>query len=381
MRLRAGFIVLALAACEPAPDPDYRGQNTVPVEAMAVDSAAADSGALDSAFIAIERESGGQLGVAAVVVENGRTVGHRDGEAFPMASTYKLPIALAVLAQVDSGRISLDDTVRLTPADYRLGPSPVTESLPAGGGTVTVRRMLESMMMFSDNTATDALMRLAGGPPAVMAHLRARGVEGLRVDRYEGQVYLEYNGITEATPPVTWTPERVQAWIDSVPPAQKQAARDRFFADVRDTSTPDAMATLLVQVQRGEWISPTSRGFLLDAMRRSPTGTRRIRAGVPRDTEVADKTGTIGRTTNDVALVTLPDGTHVALAVFVRNSTKTNEQVEPAIAAAARAVYAHFTGTGRSRAVTGPARDSTTVARDTAPARDSAAARDSAPRE
>jgi beta-lactamase class A len=375
VRLPAALVLLALAACEPAPDPDYRGQNTVPVEGMQVDSAAADSGALDSAFTAIERESGGELGVSAVMVENGRTVGHRDGEAFPMASTYKLPIALAVLAQVDSGRISLDDTVHLTPADYRLGPGPVSERLPASGGTVTVRRMMESMMMFSDNTATDALMRLAGGPQAVMAHLRARGVEGMRVDRYEGQVYLDYNGVTGAPPPVEWTPRRVRGWIDSVPAAQKQAARDRFFADVRDTSTPDAMAALLVQLQRGERISPASRGFLLDAMRRSPTGSRRIRAGVPRDTEVADKTGTIGRVTNDVGLVRLPDGTHLALAVFVRNSTKSNEQVEPAIAAAARAVYAHFTGTGRPSAVTGQPRDSVGVPRDTATRRDTAAAR------
>jgi beta-lactamase class A len=372
VRLRAGWIVLALAACEPRPDPDYRGQNSVPVEEMAVDSAAADSGALDSAFAAIERESGGQLGVAAVVVENGRKVSHRDGEAFPMASTFKLPVALAVLARVDSGRISLDDSVTLTPADYRLGPSPVTEDLPAGGGPVTVRRMLESMMMFSDNTATDALMRLAGGPQAVMAHLRTRGVEGLRIDRYEGQVFLDYNGVTEAVPPVAWTRERVQAWIDSVPQAQKQAARERFFADVRDTSTPDAFAALLVQVQRGEWISPTSRGFLLDAMRRSPTGTRRIRAGVPAGTEVADKTGTIGRTTNDVALVTLPDGTHVALAVFVRNSTKPNAQVEPAIAAAARAVYEHFAGTGGGRAATRQPADSTPPADSATPGDSSA---------
>lgn len=342
---RPVILLLALAGCEPAPDPDYRGRNAVPVEQMAVDTAAADSGALDSAFAAIERESGGELGVAALVVESGRTVGHRDGEAFPMASVYKLPIALAVLAAVDSGRIRLDDTVRLTPADYRLGPSPVTEDLPAGGGAVTVRRMLESMMMFSDNTATDALMRLAGGPPGVMAHLRSRGVEGMRVDRYEGQVYLDYNGIRDPPPPAEWTPRRLQRLIDSVPAPEKQAARERFFADVRDTSTPDAMAALLAQVQRGEGISPASREVLLDAMRRSPTGTRRIRAGVPQGTEVADKTGTIGRTTNDVGIVTLPDGTHVALAVFVRNSRKGNPDVEPAIAAAARAVYGHFAAT------------------------------------
>ncbi|HEU4882905.1 MAG TPA: class A beta-lactamase [Longimicrobium sp.] len=366
MRLRAAFVLLALAACEPAPDPDYRGQNTVPVEAMAVDSAAADSGALDSAFTAIERESGGQLGVTATVVENGRTVGWRGGERFPMASTFKLAVAMAVLAQVDSGRVSLDDSVTLARADYRLGPSQVTQGLPAAGGPVTVRRMLESMMMFSDNTAADALMRLAGGPQAVMAHLRSRGVEGIRVDRYEGQVHLDYNGITGATPPVTLTPERVQAWIDSVPAARKDSAHARFLADPRDTATPDAFAQLLIQLQRGDGIRPESRSFLLDAMRRSPTGTARIRAGLPQGVEVADKTGTIGRTTNDVALVTLPDGKHVALAIFVRNSTKTNEQVEPSIAAAARAVYHHFAGTGGGAAPRTAPADSTARARDTA---------------
>lgn len=344
MRLRYGLFALALAGCEPAPDPDYRGDDVVPVEAMAVDTAAADSGALDSAFASIERTSGGELGVTATVVESGRTVSYRGGERFPMASTFKLAVALAVLARVDSGRISLDDSIRLTPADYRLGPSPVTEGLPSGGGAVTVRRMVETMMRFSDNTATDALMRHVGGPAAVQAHLQARGVEGIRVDRYEGQVFLDYNGVRQGPPPAEWTPQRIQRMIDSVPQAEKQAARDRFFADPRDTATPDGWAQLLIQLQRGDGISPQSREFVLDAMRRSPTGTRRIRAGVPPGTEVADKTGTIGRTTNDVGLVTLPDGTHVALAVFVRNSTKANDQVEPALAAAASAVYAYFAG-------------------------------------
>jgi beta-lactamase class A len=344
VRLGPVLLALAVAACEPAPDPDYRGQNSVPVETMSVDTAAGDRHALDSVFSRIERASGGELGVSAIVVENGRALGFRGGEAFPMASTFKLAVALTVLAQADSGRITLDDTVRLTPADYRLGPSQVSEGLPTGGGTVTVRRMIESMMMFSDNTATDALMRLAGGPKAVMAHLRSRNVEGIRVDRYEGQVFLDYNGVRTPPPPAEWTLQRVQRLIDSVPSAEKQAAQDRFFADPRDTATPDGMAALLVQVQRGDRLTPLSREFLLDAMRRSPTGRARIRAGLPPGVEVADKTGTIGRTTNDVGLVRLPSGMHVALAVFVRNSTKSNADVEPSIAAVASAVYGHFAG-------------------------------------
>ncbi|HYR06133.1 MAG TPA: class A beta-lactamase [Longimicrobium sp.] len=359
MRLRAACIVLALAACEPAPDPDYRGQNTVPVEQMAVDTAAADSGALDSAFAAIERASGGELGVTATVVESGRTVSHRGGERFPMASTFKVAVAMAVLARVDSGRIALDDSVEVMPRDFRIGPSQVSDTVGPRGGRATVRTLVQSMLLYSDNTATDALMRHLGGPAAVQAHLVSRGIQGMSVDRYEGEVHWQYNGVRDVPPDSAWTREEFQRRIAAVPAAEKDSAHARFYADPRDTSTPDGWAQLLIQLQRGDGISPASRELVLDAMRRSPTGTRRIRAGVPQGVEVADKTGTIGRTTNDVALVTLPNGSHVALAVLVRNSTKSNEQVEPSIAAAARAVYEHFAGSAAGGgAATAPPADS-----------------------
>lgn len=349
MRLPAALVLLALAACEPGPDPDYRGQNTVPVEQMAVDSAAADSGALDSVFTAIERTSGGQLGVTATVVESGRTVSHRGGERFPMASTFKVAVALAVMAKVDSGTISLDDSLDVMPRDFRIGPSQVADTVGPRGGRTTVGTLVRSMLVYSDNAATDRLMRMMGGPAAVQAHLAARGIQGISVDRYEGQVHWDYSGVAEVPPDTAWTREEFERRMAAVPAAQKEAAHARFFADPRDTGTPDGWAQLLIQLQRGDGVSAQGRELILDGMRRSPTGLARIRAGVPRGVEVADKTGTIGRTTNDVGIITLPDGTHVALAVFVRNSTRTNEQVEPAIAAVARAVYEHFAGSAAGR--------------------------------
>lgn len=345
MRLRPILLFLALAACEPAPDPDYRGQDTRPVEEMAVDTAAADTGALDSAFAAIERQSGGELGVSATVVESGRTVSHRGGERFPMASTFKVAVAMAVMARVDSGRITLADSIDVMPRDFRIGPSQVADTVGPRGGSTTVGTLVRSMLLYSDNTATDRLMRMLGGPAAVRAHLASRGIQGMSVDRYEGEVHWQYNGVRDVPPDTAWTRQEFDRRIAAVPAAEKDSARARFYADPRDTSTPDGWVQLLIQLQRGDGISPRSREFVLDAMRGSPTGTRRIRAGVPAGTEVAEKTGTIGRVTNDVGLVTLPDGTHLALAVFVRNSTRSNADVEPAIAAAARAAYAHFAAT------------------------------------
>ncbi|HEV3049542.1 MAG TPA: class A beta-lactamase [Longimicrobium sp.] len=368
MRLRFGVLALALAGCEPAPDPDYRGQNTTPVEGMSVDSAAADSGALDSTFAAIERETGGELGVTATVVENGRTVSYRGGERFPMASTFKVAVAMAVLARVDSGRISLDDSLEVLPRDFRRGPSQVADTVGPRGGRTTVRTLVRSILLFSDNTATDALLRHLGGPAMVQAHLASRGIQGISVDRSEGEVLWEYYGVRDVPPDSAWTRQEFDRRIAAVPAAEQDSARVRFGSDPGDTGTPDGWAQLLIQLQRGDGLSPESREFILDAMRRTQTGVRRIRAGVPPGTEVADKTGTLGGSTNDVGLVTLPDGTHLALAVFVRNTTKSSEAVEPALAAAARAAYGHFAGQQAGAGVGGPgqgaAGDSTARSQD-----------------
>jgi beta-lactamase class A len=202
--------------------------------------------------------------------------------------------------------------------------------------------MFRSVMIYSDNASGDRLMKLAGGPEAVTAHVRSRGIQDMRIDRYEGEVHWQYNGVKDVPPPDQWTVAEFNRRIAAVPEVEKEAARARFWDDPRDTSTPAAFAALLVQVQRREGLSATSQRVLLDAMERSPTGRGRIRALLPAGTTVADKTGTIGRTTNDVGIITLPDGSHVALAVLVKMSTRSNQQEERTIARVARAVYAHF---------------------------------------
>ncbi|MBW3656729.1 MAG: class A beta-lactamase, partial [Gemmatimonadetes bacterium] len=339
-------LALAAAACDaPAPEADARApESTQAVADTAQPAPGAPATETIDSLAAIVASSGGSVGVVAVHVETGRRVEHLPAESFPMASTYKLPIALAVLAKVDSGRISLDDSVDVMPSDFRIGPSQIADSVGASGGKATVGAMIRSVMMYSDNTATDRLMRLAGGPQAVMAHVRSRGIQDMRIDRYEGEVYWQYNGVKDVPPPEQWSVAEFNRRIAAVPAAEKEAAHARFWDDPRDTSTPAAFATLLVQVQRGEGLSASSQRVLLDAMERSPTGRGRIRALLPAGTTVADKTGTIGRTTNDVGLITLPDGSHVALAVLVKMSTRSNQQEERTIARVARAVYAHFAG-------------------------------------
>lgn len=356
MRFAAAVLLLLGACTVPEPDRDQRlayeakmaAQTDTPQPPPGTASSAAAAITL-SQLLRVETESDGTLGITAVHLPSGQRIGYNSAERFPMASTFKLPVALAVLARVDSGRIGLDDPVELARNDFRPGPGPLIDTARAAGGRTTVRQMIDFMMRFSDNTATDRLMRMVGGPAGVTAHLRARGIDGITVHRSEGEVYWQYNGVADVPPQADWTLEVFEQRIAAVPQARKDSAHAAFFADTRDTATPDGFAMLMAQVARGEGIAPESRRFLLGAMEASPTGLRRIRGALPEGTVVADKTGTIGSSTNDVGLITLPDGSQVAIAVFVKDSDRRTQEVEPSLARAARLAYDHFAGAGPGR--------------------------------
>ena len=202
------------------------------------------------------------------------------------------------------------------------------------------RNLLELMLLISDNTATDVLLRLAGGAEAVTARMRELGIEGLRVDRPTKRVIADWIGIAEPAP---WSLERFRELARAVAPQDRQAAARRFDADPRDTATPEAMVALLEQIYRGRALKRETTELLLDIMRRCRTGEARLKGMLPPGTEVAHKTGTIGGTTNDVGILVLPaDAGHVAIAVFVKSSEKDIPTRERAIAEIARAIHDFF---------------------------------------
>jgi beta-lactamase class A len=114
----------------------------------------------------------GKVGVAALVLETGETVSLNPHDHFPMQSVYKLPISMAVMKQVDAGKIRLDQKVPVTKSDFvRLGQySPIRDQNP-NGAELTVTELLRFAISESDGTASDVLMKLAGGPKAVQAYL------------------------------------------------------------------------------------------------------------------------------------------------------------------------------------------------------------------
>lgn len=227
-------------------------------------------------------ENPGDYGFAALDLSTGSIVSFNGDEAFPMASTMKIAVAAAYLAEVDAGRRSLHET--------------------AGGATAI--SLMERMMIRSDNRATDILIEMLGGPAAVDRWRRSHGLSGIRVDRNIAQLL--------------------------------SARRDLW--DVRDSSTPVAMLELLRLVDGERALKPASRALLLDMMRRCATGANRIRGILPKDVTVENKTGTLRRYTTDVGFLTYPDGRRIAVAFFARGGDN-----RPAvIATAARAIHDAF---------------------------------------
>jgi beta-lactamase class A len=287
--------------------------------------------------------SGGIVGVSAIHIESGRRISLNGDLRFPMASVYKVPIALQLLHKVDRGELRLHDPITLSAHDFRPGHSPITDFANNKPMTLTVERLLELMLGESDNSASDALLRLAGGPAAVTARMQALGVAGIDVSRPEGQLILNHRGVRELPPESEWTMALLDSLSAKITQAEREAAAAAYANDPRDTSTPDAMADLLARVHRRDVLEPASIQRFLQIITATQTGPARLKGLLPTGTIVAHKTGTMGGTTNDVGIVTLPDGAgHLAIAVFVKASTKDVPERERVIAEIARTVYDFF---------------------------------------
>jgi beta-lactamase class A len=257
----------------------------------------------------LARESRGTLGVGIELVETRErlVVGeHRH----PMQSVYKLPIAMAVLDLVDHGRLRLDQEIDVPPSMFvtREQHSPIRDANPAGA-RLTLKELLRYNTAESDGTACDVLLRMLGGPTRVNAYLRRIGVREMVV------------ATTELT-----------------------MGRDHR-AQYRNWSTPVGSLTLLRIVQTGRVLSDSSHALLVRHLVETTVGPKRIRGELPAGTVVAHKTGSSGTqrgiaaATNDIGLITMPDGRHLALAVFLTDSRADEAARDRVIARVARAAW------------------------------------------
>jgi beta-lactamase class A len=227
---------------------------------------------------------------------------------FPTQSVYKFPIAILVLREVDAGKLSLDQLIAVKPADFVSDREFTIRRKYPQGAELSLRDLLRYMISESDGTACDVLLRLIGGPQKATQALRELGVENINIARYEKEMF--------ETP----------------------------WAAAENWTTPETAIALLRLVQEGKALSAASHDLLINLMIQSRPGAKRIKGLLPAGTVVAHKTGTsatingVTTATNDIGLITLPDGRQLAIAVFVSNTRadeKTREEVIAKIAAAA----------------------------------------------
>ena len=291
----------------------------------------------------VAKATDGVVGVEATHVETGRTVAIRGSEAFPMASAFKLPVAVQILSLVDEGKLTMDTMVSLTPQDLHPGSGRLSELFFHPGLSLSIANLMELALVISDNSAADILLRESGGPAAVTARMRTLGFTGIRVDRSTALLITDWQGAKNLPPESQWNREIWDRIYDAVPEREHMSARRAQMKDPRDTATPDDMTRLLLRVWRRDLLTPQSSGILLDMMDRCQTGKSRIKGLLPQGTDVAHKTGTLGGVANDIGFMTLPgDAGHVAISVFTKASNKPEDASEKAIAEIARTVYDYF---------------------------------------
>ena len=264
---------------------------------------------LEQRLTSICNRAQGSVGVAVVHVETARAVSVNGNTALPLYSVFKLPLAITVLKDVEANRLKVDQAVHVTPDEIVSG-TPENTALWLNPVDRTVAQLMEFSIARSDNTSTDKLLKLIGGPAHVTEQMRALGFNSLNIH------------------------SSVKDYVKSRQNVNTGSAED--------------LANLLAQLHQGKILQPAQSQLLVGYMRGAVTGLRRLRGDLPAGTIVADKTGSGERdaetktvkATNDVGLITLPNGRGtLAMAVLLTDSKLVDVEQEKLIAELARAAY------------------------------------------
>ncbi|HYF49432.1 MAG TPA: serine hydrolase [Planctomycetota bacterium] len=284
----------------------------------------------------------GPVGVAALHLESGVRINVNGGERFPMASTCKIAIAIQILKLIEKNDLALEQVIEVKPGDLHPGSGTLSELFIRRGVALSIHNLLELTMRVSDNSATDILLNIAGGPDAVNQMLCRNGIDGMSVDRPLLDVLVERNGVPPQQKHFAWIGDAYDKMLAGVDPQVRDAARARFETDPRDTATPASMVELIAKLRRRELLTSGNTELLVELLARCKTGEHRLKGMLPPETPVAHKTGTFNKVLiADAGIITLPYGLgDVVIATFVRRTE--NEVAERIIAQSARAIYDFF---------------------------------------
>ena len=286
----------------------------------------------------------GRVGVC--VQERSGAVCENGDRRFSLQSVMKLIVAVAVMDRVDSRGWRLDEPVVVHKKDLSVFVQPIAALVTEQGYRTTVGDLVRRAIVDSDSAAADILIAKLGGPAAVQSFLDRKSIAGVRVDRDEKHLQTEILGLE-------WRAGFVDHAVldraaESVPEERRDRAYRRYQADVRDTATPRGMSSFLISLADGRLVSAASTAHLLRVMTGTVTSPDRLKAGVTAGWTLAHKTGTSGAwkgvtaATNDVGILTAPDGGRLAIVVFIGDSREPSARRAELMASAARIAIANY---------------------------------------
>lgn len=256
----------------------------------------------------------GKLGIGIMELGGKDTLTFNGKGHFAMQSVYKFHLGLAVLDQVDKGKMKLDQKILVKKSDlYPNTWSPLREKYPDGEVAIPLSEILQYTVSQSDNCGCDLLFGLLGGPQVVDKYIKSTGIKDLAISTTEQVMQSDYN------------------------------------IQFSNWSTPWAAVLLLEKFYQKKILSQNSWDFMWKTMTETTTGPNKIKGLLPTGTVVAHKTGYSGTygtgviaATNDIGIVTLPNGKQFAISIFYGNTKKSEAENDRVIAEVAKATYDYF---------------------------------------
>jgi beta-lactamase class A len=254
------------------------------------------------------------VGISIRGIESKDSLNINGEKHFPMQSVFKFHIALAVLDQVDRGDLSLDQEILISKSELLPNTwSPIRDKYPAGNNKLTLAEIIKYTVAISDNNGCDILLKTIGGPENVEKYIHKLGIKDIAISFNEEEMHKDWN------------------------------------AQFSNWTTPKAATDLLVTFYTKNILSESGFNFLLKTMIETSTGKKRIKGQLPEGTIVAHKTGSSGTNdegitaaANDIGIITLPDGKHFVISVFVTNSKENEETNEKIIADISKLAWDYF---------------------------------------
>ena len=251
------------------------------------------------------------IGVAMTLIEDSDTMSINGNNMFPMLSVYKLPIAMSVINSIDNGWQTLQTPIHVNQNDMHPNTwSPLRDKLTTSDNFINLRDIIQYTLIQSDNNCSDLLLKSIGGVETVQTYLKKLGLPNIQVNNTEWEIFQSWNLIYS------------------------------------NQATPQDITTLLNKLYSEALFSDSCYSFLWHTLTDCTTGNSRIKGKLPQSTEVAHKTGTsfttqegITPAINDVGIITMPNGKHIAISIFVAESKESREVNENIIAEITKMVW------------------------------------------